>query len=438
MTTEDSVSTPPTQMESIKLDNLLINFTTEFQQIWNSTGSSHSDPVAFWHPTTAPDLLPGYFPVGDVIVPDHEDINEIKVVAVVREADLPSEDPARGKALSRPDDYVQVWQVSGSPAKKNCTLWRPIPPEGYVALGLVCSTGEQKPSVHAVRCIRADLVIESYIDVGKPIWSDNRGFLHHFNAWNIKLPTPEAGEIYFAAGTFASSGRPAVENTSYALRMKIQVQTNTAPEVPVTSSFEAPVPPETSEPTQVALIPWFAVDAYPASNADALSGPTYFRLERKDRYRLVGHGHNTGDKSRLFKWKTPGAVIHEKVRTFSSLTSIKFGNEWRADTSDDYYPIQFSAKLSPAFTRTETSLSGWTASNTLVIAAIVPKNKLLAVYQLESQYELLSEHGTQVMTGFAYNDEDSLLWIEHPSEKDSEVLIPEPVTEPSVVTDTSP
>ncbi|MHC8322854.1 Vps62-related protein [Pseudomonas sp. GB2N2] len=438
MTTENNVSTPPRQMESIKLDNLLINFTTEFQQIWDSTGSSHSEPAAFWHPTPPLDLLPGYFPVGDVAVPGYEDINGIKVVAVVREADFPSEDPARGKALSRPSDYVQVWNDSGSGATKSCTLWRPIPPDGYVALGLVCATGQEKPSVHAVRCIRADLVIASY--VGDSIWREGRGFTRNFSAWGITLPPAEAGEIYFAPGTFVSdgSGRKPADNLTYALRMNIQVQTNTAPEAPVISAFEAPIAPQACEATQVALIPWFAVDTYPASNSEALSGTTYFRLERRDRYKLVGHGHNDEDKSRLFKWKTPGAVLHEEAQIFSSITSIKFDTEWRADTSDDDYPIQFSAKLSPAFTRTETLPNGWSASNTVVIAAIVPKNKLLAVYQLESHYNVLSEDGTQMAISFAYTDEDSLLWMEYPPEQDSEVFIPEPVTEPPVVTDTSP
>lgn len=423
MTTENSLTTANRQMESIKFDNLLINFTSEFQQIWDSTGS-RSEPAAFWHPTPAPDLLPGFFSLGDVVVPGYENINGVKVVAVVREGDSPSEDPTRGKALSRPIDYEQVWNDSGSGAKKNCTLWRPIPPDGYVALGLVCSMGQEKPSVHAVRCVRADLVIESY--VGDLIWSEGRGLRHNFSAWSITLPTAEAGEIYFAPGTFVSdgSGNKPAENLTYALRMKIQVQTNTAPEAPVISGFKAPIPPETSEATQVAMIPWFAVDQYPTSAFDDLNELTHYRLERKDQYILIGHGHSTEDKSKLFKWTAPRTLSHEDTRMFSSITSIKFDTEWRAEVSDTDRPIQFSAKLSDEFTHTETSSNGWTTANTLVVASIVPKDKMMAVYQLESRYDLRSEDGERVANSIAYADEDSLLWIEYPPEKDSEVLFP--------------
>jgi hypothetical protein len=417
MTIENSVTTSPRHLESIKVDNLLINFTSEFQQIWDSTGS-RSEPAAFWHPTPAPDLLPGFYPLGDVVVPGYENINGVKVVAVVREAESPSEDPARGKALSRPDDYEQIWNDSGSGAQKNCTVWRPIPPDGYVALGLVCSSGE-KPSVHAVRCVRTDLVIESY--VGDEIWSEGLGGIHNFIAWGITLPAAEAGEIYFAPGTFVSDGtgnKPA-GNPTYALRMKIQVQTNTAPKVPVISDFMAPLLPETLEATQVAMIPWFAVDQYPTSAFDDSSELTHYRLERKDRYRLIGQGHNTEDKSRLFKWTAPRTLSHDEARTFSRITSIKLDTEWRAEASDNDRPIQFSAKLSKAFTHTETSSIGWATSNTVVAAAIVPKDKMLAIYQLESRYDLITEDGEKASNSVPYANSDSVYWIEYPTATDT-------------------
>lgn len=298
-------------------------------------------------------------------------------------------------------------------------MWRPIPPENYVALGLVCTEGREKPSVHAVRCVRADLVIESY--VGDLIWSEGSGLLHNFSAWGITLPAAAAGEIYFAPGTFVSdgSGRKPAQNLTHALRMKIQVQTNTAPEAPVISDFKAHIPPETYEATQAAMIPWFTVDDHPIYPDDALSQATYYRLERKDRYLLVGHGHNTEDKSRLFKWTAPRTLTHEKARTFNNTTSIQFDTEWRAEASDTDRPIQFSARLSKEFTHTETSSTGWATESKLFAAAIVPKNKMLAVYQLESRYDLKSEDGEQVSNSVPYADSDSLYWTDYPTATDT-------------------
>ena len=120
-------------------------------------------------------------------------------------------------------------------ARSDASIWRPIPPDGYVALGMVCSNGREKPSLNTVRCVRADLVIAS--PVGDVIWNDKgSGAKQNFSAWSIHPPTAAAGEIYFAPGTFvgaASFSKPATHVAAYSLRMQIPLQTNPAPEAPV-------------------------------------------------------------------------------------------------------------------------------------------------------------------------------------------------------------
>lgn len=111
MTIHDQAAAPSRQIEPIRHDNLLIHFTTEFHRIWDSTGS-RAKPAAFWRPTPAPDVLPGYFPLGDVFVAGHDNINGSTVVAVVCEGGAPSADPARGPALRRPEDFELIWKDS--------------------------------------------------------------------------------------------------------------------------------------------------------------------------------------------------------------------------------------------------------------------------------------------------------------------------------------
>ncbi|MGY2338896.1 Vps62-related protein [Pseudomonas sp. SDO5532_S415] len=426
MNTENSLTTASRPMESIKLDNLLINFTTEFQRIWDTKGSD-SKPATFWRPSPAPDLLPGFFPLGDVAASGYDNINGNKVVAVVCEAEAPSADSAKGKALSQPVDFEQVWKDTGSGARKDCSLWRPIPPEGYVTLGLVCSDHE-KPPLNAVRCVRSDLVIAS--NLGDLIWDDKgSGAKQNFSGWNIDPPAAAAGEIYFAPGTFVgfnSYTKPLIEVAGYSLRMQIPLQINSAPELPVLSGFETP-PDETSETTQIATIPWFAVEEHDRLPIEKMSKSPYYRLERTDQYVLVGHGHNNGEKSRLFTWTAPRVLSRRNQKLFTRITSIEVSSEWPTGVSNAR-SINFSAKLSTDFTHTETSSSGWESSNTVVVAAIVPKNKMLAVYQLQSHYALLREDDTELGINFSYADTDSLRWIEYPPEKDSEVLIPKPMT----------
>jgi hypothetical protein len=56
-------------------------------------------------------------------------------------------------ALARPVDYEMVF--SSIP---NWSFWRPVPPQGYVSLGLVAWLWGSKPSTDEVMCVREDLV----------------------------------------------------------------------------------------------------------------------------------------------------------------------------------------------------------------------------------------------------------------------------------------
>lgn len=77
--------------------------------------------------------------------------------------------------VRRPLSYKLVWQ-SGSPRtnvfhhkekdSKNkhsnvdlvCSVWLPVPPEGYVAMGCVVSPGTAEPPLSSVFCLSASLV----------------------------------------------------------------------------------------------------------------------------------------------------------------------------------------------------------------------------------------------------------------------------------------
>ena len=439
MNTNDDVALPARQMESLKVENLLINFTTEFHRIWDTRGSK-AKPGAFWRPTPPPDVLPGFFPLGDLAVSGHDNVNGKTVMAVVCEGDPQSEGATKGKALSRPDDYEQVWKDSGSGSRTDGSIWRPIPPAGYVALGLVCSNNHEKPSLNAVRCVRADLVIAS--GVGDVIWDDRgSGAEQNFSAWSTDPPAAAAGEIYFAPGTFvgaASFSKPATHVAAYSLRMQIPLQTNPAPEAPVLMGFSVSSPLETSEATQIATIPWFAVEDVALEPIERLSKSPLYQLERKDQYVLVGYCHNTGAKGRFFKWTAPRVTDRTLLRIFTDSTSIKFRTEWPIETSGRVLPIKFSAKLSKSFSRTETSSNGWMASKSVEVVAIIPKNKIMAVYQLQSHYELLRKDGTQVAVNIAYTDSDSFYLAEYPPEVDSETTATLPVADISAATNTAP
>ncbi|MDY0896758.1 Vps62-related protein [Pseudomonas fluorescens] len=416
-------------MDSICYSNLLINFTSEFTPLWNDKGAGSTKPVSFWRPVASSDFLNGFYPLGDLAVGNYDNINRKRIVAVASEAPLIPGAPRLEKALSAPVEYELVWNDSGSRAHTDGAIWRPIPPEGYVALGLVCGTGHDKPSRNAIRCVRADLVIASYIS--DLIWNDRgSGAQKDFSAWSISPPGAASGEAYFSAGTFVGADsytKPSTHVAAYSLRMQIRQTVSSAPPAPALPDYRQPSPFEAAHITHTCEIPWFTVKDPNLRPAEQLfTSPTY-RLERTDRYVLVGFGHNKTSINQTFKWTATRGENGGKSKTLTETTSIEVGGEWQFNLWGT--SIKFSAKLSKGLTHTETSSSGWVTSTAFEIAAAVPANKAVAVYLIQSDYRLLRENGTQVATDVSYTDGDSVYWSEYPPTRECQVTcnaLPEP------------
>lgn len=72
-----------------------------------------------------------------------------------------------------------------SDISSGCSLWLPVAPPGYVALGCVAQIGSQPPPMHTVYCIRSDLVTSTtyteciYSVVSNPFFSSG------FSIWRI-------------------------------------------------------------------------------------------------------------------------------------------------------------------------------------------------------------------------------------------------------------
>nr|WP_315445268.1 Vps62-related protein [uncultured Pseudomonas sp.] len=427
MTTHDDTAVPAGQMEPIRHDNLLINFTTEFLRIWDTHGS-RAKKAAIWRPTPAADVLPGYFPLGDVLIDNHDNITGRHIVAVVCEADTPSADPAKGKALCRPVDYELIWEDTGSGSKKDGAIWRPVPPEGYVALGSVCSDGHQKPSFNAVRCVRADLVIAS--GLSEQTWNDrSSGARKSISTWSAIPPSAPADEIYLVPGTFVGcSGYSRPDNLfAYSLRIRISLEVNPAPTLPVLDSEIPPCAQVPEHPTQTARLPWFAVKDPQLSRREQLRESPFYLLQRTDYYQLVGHCKNGQDDARPIRWTAPRAQRSENLRTFTQLTSIEFGAQWQSNARQ---PFLFSARLNNAFTQCEIQSNEWLNPAPIEVAAVMAKNSSIGVYLMQSDYVLLRADGTHVTDDVSYTDGNSL-HISQYTPTEPEVMVV-PLVEPAV------
>lgn len=432
MNTQDSAPLAARRIEPIKHDNLLINFTTEFRRIWDSSGSN-AKPAAFWRPSPAPDLLPGYFPLGDVVACGHDNINEKRMVMVVCEGELSSGETSNGPALSAPVDFEQVWSDAGSGARTDCRIWRPIPPSGYVALGQLCSNGRDKPLPSDVRCVRADLVIPSYIS--DLIWNDKgSGARQPFSAWGIFPPTAMAGEINCAPGTFIgvdTYNKPETHITAYSLRMPIPLEIKSPPMAPELSGDKQPPLFEPARVTQTAKLPWFVIKDPELRALEQLRTSPFYFLERTDQYVLVGYGKNESAESQTFRWtaRRPQTMANQDV--FTRISSIVIDGQWPSET-----PSLFSARLSKSFALVDSS-NGWGGPAHVQVATIVAKHKTVAAYEVQSTFRLLRENRTQVPCELYYIDGNSLHMTDYPPEQVPEAITPSvPETDSPTPTDT--
>ncbi|MFB2917270.1 MULTISPECIES: patatin-like phospholipase family protein [Aerosakkonema] len=113
--------------------------------------------------------------------------------------------PLEPEAVKPPIDFKKVWDNNFMTSTDYASCWRPIPPEGYVALGYFLRLGArnyEKPSgeeIEGLVCVHQSLVTAAEIKIDKSIWND-RGSgagVPDYSIWRIK---PKAGTI--DPGTF--------------------------------------------------------------------------------------------------------------------------------------------------------------------------------------------------------------------------------------------
>lgn len=388
-------------MNSLQFNDLLISFTNEFLPLWNDKGSGAHKAIGLWRPSTASDALNPFFSLGDIAVDHYRNINQSKIVVVVSDANK-----ADGTALRPPLDYQLVWHDEGTGALSNASIWRPIPPQGYVPLGLVYGVNYEKPSLHAVRCVREDLVVAS--NVGELIWNDKgSGSASDLSTWSITPPNASAGEIYLAPGTFVANNsyaRPGL--APYSLRLALTAQLNDLPPTPVLVGTESPTLEEATPTVHVCELPWFCVKDPELTVIEQFQASPVYRLERTDRHRLAGFGHNTEATSQPFMWTVTKGEHGGNAKALAFNTNVDLSKEWPLHTAA--FEPAFSANLHRDFTHTQRSAKGWSQPSPLEIISYVAPNKAVAAYLLHSEYSLLRQDGSQVSGTVSYTNGDHI------------------------------
>ena len=74
------------------------------------------------------------------------------------------------KVFPTPLRFKQVWHLARG--TKPLYAWKPVAPEGYCALGMVCTTSEAPPNVDVMRCVPSHWCIVTQF-LPMKIWDDS-------------------------------------------------------------------------------------------------------------------------------------------------------------------------------------------------------------------------------------------------------------------------
>ncbi|UKZ90571.1 uncharacterized protein TrAFT101_005581 [Trichoderma asperellum] len=158
---------------------LVTTTTSSYSLRWNDKGSGATRDGGFWHPKSEGDFRP----LGSVGLPHWKDINGSHSSLLIKA------NPNATGALppvTSPTGYTLIWKDEKSKADKDGSFWRPIAPNGYVALGDVARGGWSTPDISDVWCVRADLVKQGSF-AAHSVWDDKKsGAKTDVSIWEIR------------------------------------------------------------------------------------------------------------------------------------------------------------------------------------------------------------------------------------------------------------
>ncbi|MES2069888.1 MAG: Vps62-related protein [Pseudomonadota bacterium] len=174
MTSPRIVWTPDTgrqQVESISAElkgqpYLKVSTTSRYTWVYDDSGTGSDMDLTVFRPTPDSEQT---FIIGDCAQSSGTAQGfSLTVQAINDSSDYP--------LLKAPIGYAQVWNDHGSGGRHDGSIWLPMAPDGYIAIGAVASDGYTTPNIPSYRCLRRDLLVEA--QPGALIWNDRGSGAH--------------------------------------------------------------------------------------------------------------------------------------------------------------------------------------------------------------------------------------------------------------------
>jgi hypothetical protein len=171
-------------LKFFKLKTKPIKSSSSYNLIWNSQGTLSQNQVAVWAPslsisilaTTKVKICLGYYasrgfanPATNKEGKNHQ-IAEISDNQTIRMNRSKVMQAVLVNAFPFPVRFKRTWQLQRG--DKTFVGWKPIPPDGFVCLGMVCTNEDVEPSLDAIRCVPDTWVKRSKTAPVK-LWDDS-------------------------------------------------------------------------------------------------------------------------------------------------------------------------------------------------------------------------------------------------------------------------
>lgn len=367
---------------SRQFGDLLITLTSGYDMRYPDSGSGARMDGTFWHPRPE-----GAFrPVGSVCVGGYGDINGNRASMLVA-------DGGNG-AVAAPVDYTWIWDDSGSGADWDGSVWRPVAPEGYIALGDVAMVGHGKPSLDDVWCVRADLVTTGAF-IGERAWQDRgSGGNHDIAAWPVVLgePSTDPTLAVFEPDTFfgvASYDGPPNAGLARVLLVPLTAEVATAPSRPTLTSRNAPEPTTAAVKDRTVTLPFTSMfDRTDRPSLDRIATP-FCRLERLTCWSLTLFDDNRTSSSQTQSKTTTVGVTEASSESFAHSAGVKISAEGGVVT-------KFKVELNYQFTYTSSSSTSVLRSDAVLRTLLTPPGCAAALWSATYTFRAVRADGSMI------------------------------------------
>lgn len=295
-------------MISQRYGDLEIGFTTDF------THKNEGDVISsgrFWHPIPPA----GWWALGNQVTPNDVDPRGNHGALIVRQVSGAS------GLLAPPVDYQRIGQS---------VFWRPVPPEGYVALGDVFHQNHaEKPPLNAVACVKQTHQGRDYVRQAElsreRIWMSLSGAL---SAWAIVPPLyPDADtneHLFVPVGLFTvAPEKPAPNEVTWVLDLPAVVDKSAGPATPQLHSHDEPPAQTTIVTDRTVTVPYFMIKDDGRTEKWKVDNSPFYKVLRKRHYELkLFRNNQQGSEPQTDSEAIETGVSTEQSEAFSKTTGM--------------------------------------------------------------------------------------------------------------------